>query len=182
MKGRELVIMSEESADFEMMPARAGIEIFSDEQKAMWEHFFNNEGEISPLDKENIDPMVLKKYLPSVWMADLITDDDGKLIDFRYRLIGTRLTPIYGERTGEQVMTDQSETSLRVVFPKAYNRIQKVLKYILELEEPVFVNTHYVEKGHEKLNVSGLTFPVRNNSDKVNMIFGYVDLKRTFFA
>ena len=115
-------------------------------------------------------------------MADLITDDDGKLIDFEYRLIGTRLTPVYGERTGEKVMSDAQASSLKEEFPEAYSRLQDVLKYVLELKEPVFKKSYYKEKEHEYLNVSGITFPVYNKSNEINMIFGFVDLSRSSSA
>lgn len=171
-----------ELGDYEMMPARSEVEQFSEPQKAIWDYFFDGDGSVKPIDRDQIDPVKLKRFLPNIWMADLIKDDKGNLIDCEYRLIGTRLTPVYGERTGEKLISNEEDTSLKKTFPKAFERLNDVLKFVLELKEPVYKKSYYQEKEHEYLNVSGLTFPVYNNSNEINMIFGFVDLRRSSSA
>ncbi|MCC3859895.1 hypothetical protein [Pseudemcibacter aquimaris] len=165
--------------EFEFMTVHDNLDVLTTGQKEIWDHFYAGKEKIGPLDKDDIDPIKIAKYLSCVWMADLYLDDEGKLKDYKYRLIGTRLTPIYGERTGEKIISDDGPLSLKNQMPAAYYRITNVLSLLAETNMPVFSRSYYTERARQHLNVSGITIPVCHDSDDVNMIFGFVDLSRT---
>jgi len=147
----------------------------STRQREIWDLFYINKTDVLPLNKTQIDPVILAKYLSQIWMADLIVED-GKLIDMKYRLIGTKLTPVYGERTGECVFTDDSPQSLKNSMPISFDRLEKLLNFIIKEKVPIHTATTVFEKNKEYLKATGLVFPVFNNSEEINMVFGYVEV------
>lgn len=165
--------------EFEFMSVGDNLDRLTQRQMDVWNHFYKNKKDTGPIDKKEINPIELSKYLPLIWMADLIKDDDGKLVDFSYRLIGTKLTPIYGERTGQKLLSDDNPDAMKKVMPIALERITKVISSILETKSAVYSRTYYKEKQRQHLNVSGITIPVCKDGEDINMVFGYVDLNRS---
>ena len=151
------------------------LNILTHNQRELWDLFYKDKVDVKPINKEQISPQVLKNFLPQIWLADLIVED-GKIVDMKFRLIGTKLTSVYGERTGESVFTDTGPNSLKRSMPSSFDRLEKLLNSIITNKVPIHTSTTFFEKNKEYLKAIGIVFPVLNKSEEINMVFGYVEI------
>ncbi|MBL4601403.1 MAG: hypothetical protein JKY84_01525 [Emcibacteraceae bacterium] len=150
--------------------AKENLETFTEKQQLFWNCFYDGKTDIGPIDRSMIDPLKMKSLLPSIWMGDLIFDDDQKLVNVFVRLLGTNIANLYGELTNSNLMSDDGENSYQRNFAGSYQRFLKSLDLLLETKQPVIVNADFVSNRKKYISSKGLLIPVCNNSSKINMV------------
>jgi hypothetical protein len=112
--------------------------------------------------RRDIEPMALKRHLPTVSLIDV--DPDG--LDFRIRLAGTGLYPVFGrEITG---------LKLEQVYPAgetAYWREQ--LENVVRDRKPAAGQQSLAWRGVGRLSLFWLRLPLASDGERVDMILGY---------
>jgi hypothetical protein len=112
--------------------------------------------------RRDIEPMALKRHLPTVSLIDVAPEGP----DFRIRLAGTGLYPVFGrEITGLKL--DQ-------VYPTdeiAYWREQ--LESVVRERRPAAGQHSLAWRGVGRLSVFWLRLPLASDGEQVDMILGY---------
>jgi hypothetical protein len=112
--------------------------------------------------RRDIEPHGLKRHLPTVSLIDV--DPEGP--NFRYRLAGTGLYPVFGrEITGLRL--DQAYPAEEV----GYWREQ--LEAVVRERRPAAGQHSLAWRGVGRLAVFWLRLPLASDGEKVDMILGY---------
>lgn len=164
-----------QSNQFILGPASEYKDRFTPSQKAFWDKLFSNSPENQPINRNAFAPMNFVEFLPRIWMADLISDEDGKLHDIEVRLFGTKLAEVYGERTNQRLFTNDSESGLKTEMELTFERTMVMVHEMYDKNTAMYSDVSFLEKKKQHLNATALLFPMCKNSDTVNMLFGYVE-------
>lgn len=152
----------------------------SAQQKILWDDFFAIYNSDNILQKKDIDPILLKQFLPNLWMADLIFDESGALKDVEVRLMGTKVASIFGERTGNHVLSEKHPNAFAQELNVSTQQVIDVANLLLHEKRPVVsLETRLSPTSKEKLNATALMFAVRNNSEHINMVLGHTEVEIT---
>jgi hypothetical protein len=112
--------------------------------------------------RRDIEPMGLKRHLPTVSLIDV----DAEALDFRIRLAGTGLYPVFGrEITG---------LKLEQVYPAGetdYWREQ--LETVVRERKPAAGHHSLAWRGVGRLSLFWLRLPLASDGERVDMILGY---------
>lgn len=112
--------------------------------------------------RRDIEPMALKRHLPTVSLIDV----DAEGLDFKIRLAGTGLYPVFGrEITGLR---------LEQVYPAgetAYWREQ--LEGVVRDRRPAAGQHSLAWRGVGRLSLFWLRLPLASDGERVDMILGY---------
>ncbi|MCB9946638.1 MAG: PAS domain-containing protein [Rhodospirillaceae bacterium] len=109
--------------------------------------------------RRDLEPWDLKSILPYVTLLDVIEDP----LDFRCRLVGTKVREIHGiELTGK---------SVRALGPPSYaDRVWEHLTRLIERKEPQLCLVEYTNRDILLRSFTVLRLPLSNDGRTVNMI------------
>ena len=112
--------------------------------------------------RRDIDPAGFKRHLPTISLIDVRGDPP----DFRIRLAGTGLYPVYGrEITGME---------LEHIYPDADARDWRArLSRVVSGRKPVAGVHSLAWRGASRLSMVWLRLPLAADDGRVNMILGY---------
>ncbi len=110
--------------------------------------------------RDDIDPSEILKILPHVFLLDVRPEP----LDFRYRLIGTKMDE---HMTGSYSGLWMSE----IPHQKAPSRIWASCRQVVEQKQPLSSDTPYVGKHKEFLTTEDLIMPLSDDGEQVNMLF-----------
>ncbi len=110
--------------------------------------------------RDDIDPSEILKTLPHVFLLDVRPEP----LDFRYRLIGTKMDE---HMTGSYTGLWMSE----IPHQKAPSRIWASCRQVVEQKQPLSSDTPYVGKHKEFLTTEDLIMPLSDDGEQVNMLF-----------
>lgn len=108
----------------------------------------------------DIDPSEIPKILPHVFLLDVRPEP----LDFRYRLIGTKMDE---HMTGSYTGLWMSE----IPHQKPPSRIWASCRQVVEEKRPLSSDTPYVGKHKEFLTTEDLIMPLSDDGKQVNMLF-----------
>ncbi|KKJ78778.1 hypothetical protein WH95_01550 [Kiloniella litopenaei] len=109
--------------------------------------------------REDISPAEMVSFLPNI----LLLDVQKEPLDFRFRLIGTRIVPLLNrDYTGELMSTIENL--------KSPNSVWKNCCKAVERAEPVYAFTPYVGPKKDILDVEDLILPLASDGKNVNML------------
>ncbi|WP_417454664.1 PAS domain-containing protein [Kiloniella sp.] len=109
--------------------------------------------------REDISPAEMVPFLPNI----LLLDVENEPLDFRFRLIGTRIVPLLKrDYTGELMSTIDNL--------KSPNSVWKNCCKAVDLAEPVYAFTPYVGPKKDILDVEDLILPLASDGKNVNML------------
>ncbi len=124
----------------------------------LFQYWDENRGHRSAPSRENIDPVQMVEFLPSVFLIDV--EEEPRR--YRVRLMGTALVHWYGrDLTGCHVdeITDQ---------------VLAALDELVTTWEPWLVTGEYVKKSDRAIVYELLALPLSSDGATVNMILGGV--------
>lgn len=158
-----------------LVPAKDNLSMLTPHQLKMYNLFYGNGRSIKPLQKSDIHPAKMIDFLPNIWMCNLLCKEK-QIIDIQIRLLGTWLVENIGERTGEKMLSNQSENSFSKSRPGAFARTVGGIDLAYKLAEPVIYFSKVFDKYKSFYHSKGLVFPVCHNSESVNMVIGHTDI------
>ncbi len=114
--------------------------------------------------RADFSPVDLKDLLPLVCMWDIETGPDGKIHDAIFRLMGTRVTDLYGEHTGTRSRN----------FPDrdVAARIMDALERIAKSRSPLAYEIHGITHWRDYVNMRLLYVPMSDDGETVNRAVG----------
>ncbi|MDJ0945490.1 MAG: PAS domain-containing protein [Kiloniellales bacterium] len=114
--------------------------------------------------RADLDPSDIRTILPCVFLLDVARDP----LDFRYRLIGTKMAShLNRDLTG----TWMSE----IPHQRPPSRIWSACARVVETRTPLSSDTPYVGKHHEYKKTEDLILPLSADGETVNMLFVTAD-------
>lgn len=114
--------------------------------------------------RADIDPMDIPKLLPSV----LLYDVQAEPLDFRYRLIGTKIAGyLLADYTGKWMS--------ELAHQRAPGRLWTAYTHVVTHLEPITSDAPYVGKYADFKTVEDLIMPLSADGETVNMLFVTVD-------
>jgi len=128
------------------------------------EHFEMRTGGRRLPTRGDFSPTELKDLLPLVCIWDIKTGADGKVSDAVFRLMGTKVTELYGEHTGESSRD----------FPDAdvAGRIMDALQHIVTTRAPYAYEVRGITRWRDYLNMRLLYVPMSDDGETVNQAVG----------
>ena len=156
--------MNLQSKAFTCGPVIDHLEELTEQQKIFWQKLFGDDSSATSIQRTDFDPISFQTFLPNIWMGDLIIDQDGTLRDVKVRLEGTRLVKVFGERTNQNIITDDSNDRFLIIVNKMY-----------EIKAPIYTWSDYVDKDKEHLNSTSIVVPMCKGGNVVNMAIGYTE-------
>jgi hypothetical protein len=114
--------------------------------------------------RRDIDPVELVAFLPSIALVDVMETLSRR--DFRIRVLGTRLTRMFGEQTGKLI----SETPLSLRKVNVYDRV------VLE-RSGFYVHGTLWFLGKGDCGYSELCLPLTNDRTEIDKILIFVEFK-----
>jgi hypothetical protein len=110
--------------------------------------------------RDDIDPSEIFKILPHIYLMDVQQEP----LDFRYRLIGTKMDEHMTQRYTGLWMSE-------IPHQKAPSRIWANCRQVVEHGEPLSGDTPYVGRNKEFLSTEDLIMPLSEDGETVDMLF-----------
>lgn len=114
--------------------------------------------------RRDFRPADIKDLLPLLCMWDIETGPDGKLHDAVFRLMGTKVTDLYGEHTGN--------SSRDFPDPDVAGRIMTALEWIVANRTPLAYEVRGITKWRDYMNMRLLYIPMSDDGRTVNRAIG----------
>lgn len=128
---------------------------------AYWDHI---RGERLMPSRADIDPAEIPEILSCVFLLDVA---EGPL-DFRYRLIGTKMSASMNrDHTGRWMSEIEHQ--------RPPSRIWSACAWVVETRMPLSSDTPYVGRHHEFKTTEDLIMPLSADGESVNMLFVTAD-------
>lgn len=125
-----------------------------------YDYWKNKRGQRSMPTRHDIDPAEMVKILPHV----LLLDVQQQPLDFRYRLIGTKMDEHMNRRYTGLWMSE-------IPHQKPPSRIWANCRQVAVEGRPLAGDTPYVGKNREFLSTEDLIMPLSDDDETVDMLF-----------
>jgi hypothetical protein len=130
-------------------------------------------GRLGPRRAE-IDPAEIKVHLPNIFMVEVV--DNGA--DFRYRLIGTRITEALGRDSTGKKMSELYDDQ-----PQARAQLYAAFRLIVDQQAPVFIRGRvFWLPDAQYRRFTSVVMPLSEDGASVSMTLGemFIELGGTF--
>lgn len=144
----------------------------SDSQKFILDYFAAKTEGKRFINRSELVPAELIKYLPNVGLIDLEYDEQGNLTNFIGRLIGTAIADFYGDFTGVSVHSDIIKNSA----PGVQDRLFAQVNAAIEHRNGITAKASASFKNSSGLHINTLFIPMSSNNCDVDMVFFYVEV------
>ncbi len=114
--------------------------------------------------RADLDPAEIRTILPCVFLLDVTQDP----LDFRYRLIGTKMASHLNRDLTGSWMSE-------LPHQRPPSRIWSACAKVVETRAPLSSDTPYVGKLHEFRKTEDLILPLSADGETVNMLFVTAD-------
>ena len=162
--------------------AEDNLDKLTEKQVRIWDHFFGGREEILPIEKSDIRPEQLQEFLPNFWMLDMIYDGEA-LKDLHIRLLGTNMSEMLGERTGENIISNAPNAgSLCDQRYGVYRRARLSAELMIKEQKPVLYYSKFFSAQKKYYQSTGLVIPVKNKSSRINLMLGNTEITRNAAA
>ena len=159
-----------------IVSAAENLDMLTESQRRLWEFFSTKSAQSQIIDKKDISPAELVKFLPDIWLCDLIFSDSS-LVDIKLRLLGTKIAAALGERTGEKIIQEKKNPdSLYHQRFGVYQRAILSAEFIINEKKPVIYYSNHFSDEIQHYQSIGLVFPVTNKSKTINLMLGNTQL------
>jgi hypothetical protein len=159
-----------------ILPAVDNLHLLTKQQTKLWNLYYPDGMAPHLLQKSDINPSKMVSALPNIWMFDLLFDDAGTVSEMNIRLHGTKLDEIYGSAVGDHYIVADYEEKMRKGEEEENARTIEICLKLAELQIPLIVYINQLSGDLSHLGEMNLIFPVCNNSDRVNLVFGHTEV------
>jgi hypothetical protein len=111
-------------------------------------------------DRARFDAKTLKPFLPNVTIIE--RERAGVSVSYRFRLIGTEIARLFGEKTGERLED--------AVPPSFAERWSSGYETVLKVRGPVRAETHFELPQVSYLDGETFLAPLRSTSGEIDLI------------
>jgi hypothetical protein len=116
--------------------------------------------------REEITLSLVRTLTPWLWTVDVI--DNGA--DFRFRLVGDRITQFYGNRITGLPLSQLPNSPF-------FERLKQMLTYCVEHRRPVALGPiRSSREGREHWEVEALVVPFSEDGETINCLMGTMEL------
>lgn len=152
-----LLLSSERSVTFTRLPVEP---LVAERHRLAMQVWNDRRGDRIAPARRDLEPWDLKPVLPYVALLDVLRDP----LDFRCRLVGTKVREIHGvELTG---------SSIQVLGPPAYaEQVWRHLIELIERKEPQLCRVDYINRHDLRRSFTSLRLPLSDDGETINMIF-----------
>jgi hypothetical protein len=119
--------------------------------------------------RADLDPLI---DVPSLCPSMMLKDVQRGPLDFRYRLIGTRLRHHMTADWKGQLMSE-------IEFQKAPNPIWNVHAYVAETGLPIFLRPPYVGPHKDFLHIDAVVLPLGKDHKEADMLMIFIEFLST---
>jgi hypothetical protein len=116
--------------------------------------------------RADISPRDLKKFLPELFLFQILYDPDGGVEDLMVQLMGTTVANFYGEITGQTVREGAPS-------PEVTERILIACRRMLASGRPVVAEASSLSEEKNHLRVQVLYVPMSEDGTLIDRICGY---------
>lgn len=143
------------------------LELVHDRHKFIYDYWLSKKGSKRAPARSDIDPLDFPKILPNLIFYDVLENP----LDYRVRIMGTRLVDIFGaDLTGlmfsEIFHGEQAKTVLQ-----QFNEVANEFKPSLNV-----LDAKWLSKDH--ISYSRLLMPLSSDNNRVDMLFGVAIFKK----
>lgn len=159
-------------ADFAVWRADVAPEI-SKAVRFVHDYFENKKEGRTYNSRRDLNPADLAAYLPYITMIEAIDQDvDGeqRIVDARFRLIGTKVAMLYGDATGKLVSEHHGEEIL--------GRVRKIADFCVRDKTAAVGRSAALAHGRPSLEVTILYIPFSDDDERVNQLLIFADICR----
>lgn len=108
--------------------------------------------------RADVNPADIPRLLPHIALLDILTDP----LDYRYRVVGTRLVEMMGaERTGKRMR--------EVLTPPAIEATVELMTQLLRTREPLAFSGTLFWLGKDYIEFDTLILPLSSDGERVDM-------------
>lgn len=136
----------------------------------MLQHMAERRGGAAMNRRRDVSPAALRTYLPRITLLEPVYDDDSQVVDARYRLMGTEISALYGEATG-QLISDYHGDRIR-------DRVCRISNACIGSKGPMLGLSKALSGGHHYMDVSVLYFPLSEDGEVVQQFLVYSAVER----
>ena len=151
------------------------LESLCQDQKDLLAYFQTKTGGTRLASRADLNPADLKPMLPMMAIHDVINNDDGLCVDFKIRLLGTKMVFYYGERTG-YTYADLAKTPELAI---SAARILSSIKAVVAERAPIVCTSSFQNGKKKWLDVAVLYIPLSKDGSHINMALSYADIKES---
>lgn len=162
--------------NYTLVPAKESKHLFTPTQKLFWDKLFGEDDTDTRLDRADFNPKEFTSFLPNIWMAELLVNENNQLVNLKMTLVGTKLAKVYGELTNQLIFDNNSSNSMKLQMESTYYRLMMLSHELFEKNIPLYSRVEYLEENKNYVTATGLTFPMCKNSPNTNMMLGYVEV------
>ena len=130
-----------------------------------YEYWLARRGEHGLPSRSDFDPLV---EMPTLCPSMMLKDVQQEPLDFRYRLLGTKLREHMGADWKGQWMS-------QIEFQKAPNPIWRAHAYVAESGMPLFLRPPYVGPHKDFLHIEAVMLPLAQDHRTVDMIMIFLE-------
>lgn len=117
--------------------------------------------------RKDIEPADIPHLLANIVLTDVFHDP----LAFRYRLVGTGVTAVFGrDSTGKYI--DQS------LYGSETERMKATFVKVVEMNAPFAVRDIAQFVGKDWMRIDGLLLPLGDRDDRINMILCAIDVTK----
>jgi hypothetical protein len=136
----------------------------------LWRYLNAKRPQGGPWRRADVDPVEIPRLLANLWLFDVV----GPPLDFRYRLVGTKIV--------DSLQADHTGRLLSEVFPDPRVSIDTVwarLEFMVESGQPTWRRGYSVAARRDtRDSIENLTVPLAGADGRIAMIFGYTVIYR----
>lgn len=124
------------------------------------------------INRSDVLPAELVKYLPNIALIDLEYDEQGNLSNFVARLMGTLIADFYGDFTGASVHSDIVKNSA----PGVQDRLFAQVRAAIEHRNGITAKASASFENSSGLRINTVFIPMSPNNRDIDMVFIYVEV------
>ena len=119
-------------------------------------------------NRKDFSPLDFRDLLPLIMIFDVQQDESDTHPIFKFRIIGTDLTPFLGDQTGKDIRCIKSQQIL--------DRLTYMLNKSVKLKKPLGLVAREVSFEKKYLQSSGIYYPMSSDGETIDKVMVLVHL------
>lgn len=160
---------------FDLSEVKTGDSSLSSAHRFLVNYFEAKTGGRRLARREDLDPVELSKYLPNIFLHDLIFDEQGSLCSVLVRLFGTNMVDFFGELTGRSMHREEGD-DIKDTSQQPHARMFRSMDLMLQVRTPVIANVEQISQDRPFARMQSLRIPLSQDGTNIDLVFGHAEL------
>ncbi len=130
--------------------------------------FMSKTGGSRLLTRQDFSPVDIKKFLPNVYVADIVYDEFDRAIDAKIRVSGTQLDELFGNVTNMSLLEHPSKVGVRGM---------AAVRMIVNSRNMVVCSSNQLAPEKPYWGNVSLFVPIVDEDDRITQFFCHVKIK-----